>query len=211
VFDDWGYDPRSDAPRGLTAVFHGPSGTGKAMAASVVARELDLELYRVDVARLARTAGAERTLDELFSAAEDGRLALLFTELDAGPLVDALASRLVAFDGLAILSTRRTGSIAPALDRLSAMRLSFPIPDETLRAQLWAAHVTPQIPTAGRLDFTSLARRFAQSGGDIRRCALRAAFLAAHDGSALTQSHLERAILLDIRDRRASPRGGSID
>jgi ATP-dependent 26S proteasome regulatory subunit len=192
-------------------VFHGPSGTGKAMAAGAVARELGLELYRVDLARLARTPNAERALDELFAAAEDGRIALLFTELDATPLLDALAHRLDAFDGLAILSTHRTCSIAPALDRLPAMRLTFPIPDETLRAQLWATHVTPQIPTAGRLDFTSLARRFAQSGGDNRRCALRAAFLAAHDDSVLTQSHLERAILLDIRDRRAFPRTGSLD
>jgi SpoVK/Ycf46/Vps4 family AAA+-type ATPase len=224
VFDDWGYDARSDAPRGLTAVFHGPSGTGKAMAAGVVARELGVELYRVDLARLAaRCAGdPERVLDDLFAAAEDGRLALLFTELDAlvarrpaappdDRLLDALAHRLAAFDGLAILSSRHAGALAPALDRLPAMRLGFPVPDEALRAQLWSAHISPQVPTAGRLDVTDLARRFALSGGDIRRSALRAAFLAAQDSSPLTQSHLERAVLLEIRDRRTFPRGGSLD
>src|SRR5262245_36283364 len=112
------------------------------MAAGVVARELGLELYRVDLVRLAaRCAGdPARALDELFGAAEDGRLALLFTELDAlvarreapshDGLLDALAQRLDAFDGLAILSIRHAASLAPALDRHPAMRLSFPIPDE---------------------------------------------------------------------------------
>ncbi|HEY0992021.1 MAG TPA: AAA family ATPase, partial [Kofleriaceae bacterium] len=205
-------------------VFHGPSGTGKAMAAGVVARELGVELYRVDLARLAaRCAGDPgRVLDDLFAAAEDGRLALLFTEIDAlvarrsaapsdDRLLDALAHRLAAFDGLAILSIRHAGALAPALDRFPAMRLGFPVPDEALRAQLWSAHISPQVPTAGRLDVTDLARRFALSGGDIRRSALRAAFLAAQDGSPLTQSHLERAVLLEIRDRRTFPRGGSLD
>jgi SpoVK/Ycf46/Vps4 family AAA+-type ATPase len=227
VFEDWGYDRRSDAGRGLTAVFHGPSGTGKAMAAGVVARELGFELYRVDLARLlSRPAGeAEHILDELFAAAEDGRFMLLFRGLDAletrrpralddadpGQVAEYLAQRLDAFDGIAIVATRHGGPLDPALDRLPVMRLRFPVPDEALRTQLWAAHLPPQTPTAGRLDLAALARRFALSGGDIRDCALRAAFLAAQDGSGLTQVHLERAVLLEIRDRRKRPRSGPLD
>ncbi len=80
------------------------------------------------------------------------------------------------------------------------MRLHFAMPDEALRARLWAAHVTPEIPTAGSLDFAALAQQFALSGGDIRNAALRAAFLAAQDGVALCQAHLERAVLLEARD-----------
>lgn len=231
VFEDWGYDRRSGG-RGLTAVFHGPSGTGKAMAAGVVARELGLELYRVDLARLLSrpTGEAEHILDELFGAAEDGRFMLLFGELDAletrrtlapsgdrdaRAVIDYLAQRLDGFDGIAILSSDHAAALGPALglalDRLAVLRLRFPVPDEALRAQLWAAHLPPQIPTLGRLDLAALARRFALSGGDIRDCALRAAFLAAQDGSALTQAHLERAVLLEIRDRRKRPRSGPLD
>jgi SpoVK/Ycf46/Vps4 family AAA+-type ATPase len=221
VFDDWGYDPRP-AARGLTALFHGPSGTGKALVAGVIARELGCELYRVDLAQLIAKWGGEaaRHLDELFEAAEDGRLMLLFDDADAllAPCadrrahlaVDDLLRRLDAFDGVAILTTHLEGpaAIDPADERRFAIRLRFPFPDEALRARLWAAHVTSQIPTAGPLDFAALARRFRLSGGCIRNSAVRAAFLAAHDRSALTQAHLERAVLLEVRDLADDRRPG---
>src|SRR5205814_4217007 len=102
-------------------------------------------------------------------------------------------------------------AVAPALDRLAVLRLRFPVPDEALRTQLWAAQLPPQIPTAGKLDLTALAHRFALSGGDIRDCAVRAAFLAAQDDATLSQAHLERAVLLEIRDRRKHSHSGPLD
>jgi SpoVK/Ycf46/Vps4 family AAA+-type ATPase len=114
--------------------------------------------------------------------------------------VNYLLQRLDSFEGIAILTTNFGTSIDPAFKRRLSMRLCFPFPDEDLRAQLWAAHVTPQIPTAGKLDFAALARRFPLSGGYIRNSALRAAFLAAQERLPLTQAHLERAVLLEYRE-----------
>jgi SpoVK/Ycf46/Vps4 family AAA+-type ATPase len=111
-----------------------------------------------------------------------------------------LLQRLDSFEGVAVLTTNLEGSIDPAFKRRLSMRLYFPFPDEDLRARLWAAHVTPQIPTAGALDFNALARRFPLSGGYIRNSALRAAFLAAQENTPLSQSHLERAVLLEYRE-----------
>jgi SpoVK/Ycf46/Vps4 family AAA+-type ATPase len=204
--------------RGLVALFYGPPGTGKTMVAGLIARELGLELYRIDLAKvMSKWVGeTEKNLGEVFDAAEDGRLMLLFDEADslfakrsevkssndryANLEVNYLLQRLDAFEGVAVLTTNLEGSIDPAFKRRLSMRLYFPFPDEDLRAQLWAAHVTPQIPTAGPLDFGALARRFPLSGGYIRNSALRAAFLAAQEATPLTQSHLERAVLLEYRE-----------
>ena len=80
------------------------------------------------------------------------------------------------------------------------MRLQFPFPDEETRIRLWASLVTPQTPTGGNFDFPELARRFPLSGGYIRNCVLRAAFLAAHEGRPMTQAHLLRAVQLEYRE-----------
>jgi len=114
--------------------------------------------------------------------------------------VNYLLQRLDAFEGVAILTTNLEGSIDPAFKRRLSMRMYFPFPDEELRTQLWASHVPPQVPVAGPLDFAALARRFPLSGGYIRNSALRAAFLAAQENTALCQNHLERAVLLEYRE-----------
>lgn len=222
VFDEWGYYQLAPV-RGLTALFHGVSGTGKATAASLVARELGLELYRVDLARLLSRTGAENAIAELFDAAEDGGFLLLLdgvepwfaSRFDAssdaptgGRDVDYLLARLDAFEGLAILTCQledsiddrlEIGRIEAALRRRPALRLHFAFPDAELRARLWEAHLAPELPTAGDLDFAALAR-FPLSGASIRNSALRAAFLAAHDQSPVTQAHFERAAALEVRE-----------
>jgi SpoVK/Ycf46/Vps4 family AAA+-type ATPase len=229
VFDDWGYDERIATARGITALFYGPPGTGKTMVAGLIARELGLELYRVDLAKvMSKWIGeTEKHLGELFDAAEDGRIMLLFDEADslfakrtevkssndryANLEVNYLLQRLDAFEGVALLTTNLDGSIDPAFKRRLSMRMYFPLPDEEQRAQLWAAHVTSRIPTAGVLDFGALARRFPLSGGYIRNSALRAAFLAAQEGKALTQQHLERAVLLEYRELGKLADDGRVD
>lgn len=214
VLEDWGYD-RFAARRGLTALFHGPSGTGKTLVSGLIARELGVELYRVDLDRLLSrpTCDTARQLDELFDAAEDGRFVLLLD--DAAPWLaarpgprtaserrdraatDHLVQRLDAFEGVAIVTSHADDTLAPALRRRLSMRVRFGLPDEQLRVELWAAHVTPELPTAGALDFARLAR-VPLSGAAIRNCALRAAYLAAQDGFAMTQSHLERALAFEV-------------
>ncbi len=218
VFDDWGYGAMTSTGRGLTALFQGGPGTGKTMVAGAIARELGLELYRVDLSRvMSKWIGeTERNLAAVFDAAEDGHAIVLFDEADslfakrttvssandrwANLEVNYLLQRLDSFEGIAILTTNFGTAIDAAFRRRMSFRLTFPFPDEELREQLWRAHVPARVPRAGPLDFSSLARRFQISGGYIRNAALRAAFLAAEERTPLTQDHLERAVRLEFRE-----------
>jgi SpoVK/Ycf46/Vps4 family AAA+-type ATPase len=114
--------------------------------------------------------------------------------------VNYLLQRLDTFEGVAILTSNLDGAIDPAFKRRLSLRLQFPFPDEDTRVRLWASHVTPETPIAGDFDFVDLARRFPLSGGYIRNCALRAAFLAAHEATPMGQQHLLRAIQLEYRE-----------
>ena len=114
--------------------------------------------------------------------------------------VNYLLQRIDTFEGIAILTSNLEGSIDQAFKRRLSLRMYFPFPDEEMRARLWAAHLTPQTPTAGQFDFVDLARRFPLSGGYIRNCSLRAAFLAAQENKPMTQDHLLRAIQLEYRE-----------
>ena len=113
--------------------------------------------------------------------------------------VNYLLQRLDSFRGVAILTTNLSGSIDPAFQRRMTLRLPFPTPDEEMRLALWRAHLPSRLPVAGELDLETLAHKHHFSGGYIRNAALRAAFLAAQEGAALTQAHLERAVALEYR------------
>ena len=157
--------------RGLSALFYGPPGTGKSMVAGLIARELGLELYRVDLARVVSKwiGETEKNLAEVFDAAEDGQVVILFDEADslfarrtevkssvdryANLEVNYLLQRLDSFEGVCILTTNLEGSIDPAFKRRMSLRLHFPFPDEEMRVRLWAAHVPPEAPTLGDFDF----------------------------------------------------------
>ncbi|HTJ43982.1 MAG TPA: ATP-binding protein [Kofleriaceae bacterium] len=218
VYERWGFDAKMTTSRGLAALFYGPPGTGKSMVAGLIARELGLELYRVDLARVVSKwiGETEKNLAEIFDAAEDGQVVILFDEADslfakrtevkssvdryANLEVNYLLQRLDSFEGICILTTNLEGSIDQAFKRRMSLRLHFPFPDEEMRVRLWAAHVPPETPTAGDFDFADLARRFPLSGGYIRNSALRAAFLAAQEERPLAQEHLIRAIQLEYRE-----------
>jgi hypothetical protein len=218
VLDEWGFDAKLSTSRGLTALFYGPPGTGKTMVAGLIARELGLELYRVDLSKVfSKWLGeTEKQLGEVFDAAEDGQIVLLFDEADSlfarrtevkssndryANLEDNyLLQRLDSFEGIAILTTNLDGSIDPAFKRRLSLRLCFPFPDEELRKRLWAAHVPPGAPTARDFNFDELARRFPLSGGYIRNSVLRAAYLAAQERRPLAHEHFLRAIALEYRE-----------
>lgn len=212
VFETWGFDKTITTSRGITALFSGTPGTGKTMVAGVLARDLGLELFRVDVSRLTSKwiGETEKNLASLFDAAEDGQVMLLFDECDslfakrtevknssdrhANMQVNYLLQRLDTFEGIAILTTNFATSIDPAFKRRLTYRVTFPFPDETMREQLWRTMLPRDLPMADNIDFAELARRFRMSGGYIRNAALRAAFFAAEDASILTQAHIERAV-----------------
>ena len=218
VFEQWGFDKSITTARGITALFQGSPGTGKTMVAGVIARDLGLEMYRVDVSRITSKwiGETEKNLGALFDAAEDGQVMLLFDEADSlfakrtevktsvdrysNMEVNYLLQRLDSFEGIAILTTNFGNAIDPAFKRRLTYRVTFPFPDEEMREQLWRSLIPPQVPVQGTLDFASLSQRFRLSGGYIRNAALRAAFLAAEEGTALTHEHLERAIRMEFRE-----------
>ena len=229
VFETWGMIKTMATSRGLTALFSGPPGTGKTLVAGVIARELGLDLYQVDLSKvMSKWIGeTERNLSTIFDAAEDGQVVLLFDEADslfakrtevrssndryANLEVNYLLQRLDTFEGIAILTTNTSGSIDQAFKRRMSFRLSFPFPDEETRAELWRAHLPPELPIAGGLELDSLARKYQLSGGYIRNACLRAAFLAAQDETMLHQRHLERAVALEFAELGKLSSGGTID
>lgn len=218
VYEQWGFDELLSTARGLTALFEGPPGTGKTLVAGVIARELGLDLYQIDLSKvMSKWIGeTEKNLGAIFDAAEDGQVMLLFDEADslfskrsevkssndrfANLEVNYLLQRLDAFEGFAILTTNFGTSIDPAFKRRLSFRLVFPFPDEQMRADLWRVHLPAKLPIAGRLDLDALASRYKLSGGYIRNACVRAAFLAAEEGSALTHAHLERAVELEFAE-----------
>jgi hypothetical protein len=229
VFDGWGMGRTMSTSRGLTALFAGQPGTGKTLVAGVVARELGLDLYQVDLSKVvSRWLGeTERNLGAIFDAAEEGQCVLLFDEADslfakrtevkssndryANLEVNYLLQRLDSFEGIAILTTNFGGSIDPAFKRRMSFKLSFPFPDEDTREALWRVHLPDELPVHGALDLAALSRRFQLSGGYIRNACLRAAFLAAQEETPVTHSHLERAVTLEFAELGKLSSSGALD
>jgi hypothetical protein len=198
VHHDWGFAAQSERGLGLAVLFAGSSGTGKTMAAEVLARHLDLDLYRVDLsAVVSKYIGeTEKNLRKVFDAAEEGGAILLFDEADAlfgkrtevrdshdrhaNVEISYLLQRVETYRGLAILTTNMKEALDPAFLRRLRFIVSFPFPGPDLRARIWARMFPAAAPTRG-LDATRLAQ-LAVSGGQIRNIALNAAFLAAEAG-----------------------------
>jgi SpoVK/Ycf46/Vps4 family AAA+-type ATPase len=199
------------------------------MVAGALARELGLELYRVDLSRImSKWIGeTERNLAGVFNAAEEGHAVILFDEADslftkrtevktandrhANVEVNYLLQRLDSFVGIAILTTNFGAAIDAAFKRRLSFRISFPVPDEDIREQLWQKHLPRTLPTAGDLDLAALARKYQLAGGAVRNCVLRAAFLAAAEDQALSQDHLLRAIRLEYRAVGKLAEGGPLE
>jgi SpoVK/Ycf46/Vps4 family AAA+-type ATPase len=198
--------------RGVTALFAGPPGTGKTMAAEVVAASLGLDLYRIDLARVVSKyiGETEKNLNAVFSAAEDSNAILLFDEADAlfgkrSEVQDAhdryanievayLLQKMEQYEGAAILATNMRQSLDEAFMRRLSFVIAFPFPDEDSRRRIWQGIWPEQTPLDSRVDLDWLARRFRLSGGNIRNIALAAAYLAAQDGGLVTHDHLLTAV-----------------
>jgi len=212
VLDVWGFGRGLARGRGLAALLSGPPGTGKTLAAGIVARELDLDLYQVDLSRvLSKWIGeTEKQLAALFDAAEAGHALLLFDEADslfakrtevkgatdryANLEVNYLLQRIEAFGGVTLLTTNFDTSIDPAVRRRLAAHITFSAPNLDERERLWRRMVPAEAPVAGDLDFGRLAAKYPRfTGGHIRNAALGAAFRAAAQGGPLSMEVLERA------------------
>jgi ATP-dependent 26S proteasome regulatory subunit len=215
VYEQWGFGAKVGKGLGTTALFSGPPGTGKTMVTGLIAKDLGLELYQVDMARLVSKyiGETEKQLAGLFDAAEAGHAVLLFDEADslfgkrtevrssndryANLETNYLLQRLESFTGICLLTTNHEASIDPAFQRRLSLHVRFELPDARERARLWRAMVPAAAPLEEGVDFDGLARRFAMSGGYIRNAVLRAAFVAADEDGCITQAHLEGAAQLE--------------
>ncbi len=209
VFSEWGFGAKRRLGQGLVALFAGESGTGKTLAAEAIANEVELDLYRVDLATLVSKyiGETEKNLKRLFDAAEASGAVLLFDEADAlfgkrSEVKDShdryanievayLLQRVEAYRGLAILTTNMRGALDRAFLRRIRFIVTFPFPDAAAREQIWRRQLPAQAPT-GAIDFAALAR-LNLAGGNIRGVALAAAFKAADRSLAIDQGLLLEA------------------
>lgn len=209
VYDRWGFDTKGKRGLGITALFAGASGTGKTMAAEVLARSLRLDLYRIDLSSVVSKyiGETEKNLRRVFDAAESGSVVLLFDEADAlfgkrsevkdshdryaNLEVSYLLQRMELYQGLAILTTNLKDAIDPAFLRRIRFIVKFPFPEAPQREEMWRRVFPKQTPLA-ELDVNKLAR-LNVAGGNIRNIALNAAFLAADAGEAVGMKHLLEA------------------
>ncbi len=209
VYDGWGFARKSARGLGIGALFSGASGTGKTLAAEVLANELRLDLHRIDLALMVSKyiGETEKNLKRVFDAAEEGGAILLFDEADAlfgkrsevkdshdryaNIEVSYLLQRVESYRGLVILTTNLQGTIDTAFLRRLRFIVQFPFPDAEQRAEIWRRVFPSDTPTEG-LDMDRLSR-LSLSGGNIRNLALNAAFLAADAGERVGMRHLLRA------------------
>jgi ATPase family associated with various cellular activities (AAA) len=209
VYQTWGFANKSANGFGISALFAGGSGTGKTMAAAVLAQELKLDLYRIDLSQVVSKyiGETEKNLRRVFDAAEMGGAILLFDEADAlfgkrsevkdshdryaNIEVSYLLQRMETYRGLAILTTNLKSAIDIAFLRRIRFVVQFPFPDANQRTQIWQRIFPAQLPTQD-LDYAKLAQ-LTITGGNIRTIALNAAFLAADRGEPLQMKHLLRA------------------
>jgi hypothetical protein len=209
VYEEWGFARKSGRGLGISALFAGASGTGKTTAAEILARELELDLYRIDLsAVVSKYIGeTEKNLRRVFDAADEGGAILLFDEADAlfgrrsevkdshdryaNIEVSYLLQRMEAYRGLAVLTTNRRDALDPAFLRRLRFVVQFPFPDTAQRAEIWRRIFPAETPLDG-LDPSRLAQ-VNVPGGTIRNIALSAAFLAADADEPVRMTHVLRA------------------
>ncbi|QIS23517.1 ATP-binding protein [Nocardia terpenica] len=217
VLGEWGLRPGALRGHGIAALFTGEPGTGKTLAAEVLATDLGLNLYIVNLATvLDKYIGeTEKHLDTLFTHATTLNGLLLFDEADAvfgkrtdtkdahdrhaNTQVSYLLQRLEAFDGIVILTSNLTANIDPAFTRRLDQIIHFPLPTETDRLALWNLCLGPHLPRDPGLDLRLIAVTFPLPGGSIRNAATNAAYHAAHTGRALTTTDLITGIEIEYR------------
>jgi hypothetical protein len=208
ILERWGYQRHLGISRGVSALFSGEPGTGKTMAASVLASELGLELIRIDLASVVSkyVGETEKNLGRIFDEAQDAQAMLLFDEADslfgkrtelksaqdrfANLEVNYILQRMESFDGISVLTTNAESAIDPALQRRLNFRIRFPEPEIDERVQLWQRLLPPDAQVDGEIDYRGLAERFDMTGGYIKNAIVRAAVIAARAGRGVTSDDL---------------------
>jgi hypothetical protein len=208
ILERWGYQRHLGISRGVAGMYSGEPGTGKTMAASVVASELGLELVRIDLsAVVSKYVGeTEKNLGKIFDEAQEAHAMLLFDEADslfgkrtelktaqdrfANLEINYILQRMETFDGVSVLTTNAEAAIDPALQRRLNFRIRFPEPEIDEREKLWRQLLPPQTALHDHVDFHALAERFDMTGGYIKNAVVRAAVIAARAGRAMVADDL---------------------
>jgi SpoVK/Ycf46/Vps4 family AAA+-type ATPase len=212
VLEEWGFDRKLSMGKGVTVLFAGPSGVGKTMAAEVIARDLQIDLYKIDLSGVVSKyiGETEKNLERIFTAAGNANAILFFDEADAlfgkrsevrdshdryaNIEISYLLQKMEMYDGIAILASNLRQNLDESFVRRLAFTVHFPFPDEAHRRRIWTGIWPKEAPLDTDVDFDFLAKQFKLSGGNIKNVALAAAFLAAEEDSAIAMRHLVVAV-----------------
>jgi SpoVK/Ycf46/Vps4 family AAA+-type ATPase len=219
VLEQWGFGRSLGVQRGIKAMFAGASGTGKTMAAAIIAKTLALDLHRIELAGVVSKyiGETEKNLDLAFEAARAANAILFVDEADAlfgkrSEVKDAhdryanvetayLLQKMEDHDGVVIIATNLANNIDTAFSRRMHFVVEFPLPDVARRERLWRRMFPAAAPLSSDLDFDFLARQFNFAGGDIRNIVLDAAYSAAQLGQAISMGHVLRAVAREYEKR----------
>jgi ATP-dependent 26S proteasome regulatory subunit len=211
VYDQWGFDRKLSMGKGINVLFSGPPGTGKTMAAEVIAHALELDLYKIDLSQIVSKyiGETEKNLDRIFTAAHQSNAILFFDEADAlfgkrSEVKDAhdryanievgyLLQKMEEYEGMAILATNFRQNMDDAFARRMQAIIEFPFPDEVSRHRLWQTLFPTESPLSEDVDLQSLAQDIRLAGGNIKNIVLAAAFYAASEGTSIHMTHLLKA------------------
>jgi SpoVK/Ycf46/Vps4 family AAA+-type ATPase len=215
VYTTWGFDRKLSLGKGLCVLLYGQSGVGKTMAVEIIANELRLEVYKIDLSTVVSKyiGETEKNLSRIFQEAETSNAVLFFDEADAlfgkrtevkdahdryaNIEINYLLQRMEEFDGLVILATNLRKNIDEGFFRRMHFAIEFPFPDTAQRYRIWKQHLPDTAPLAGDIDVDHLAERFPFAGGNIRNVVVNAAFLAAANSGEI---HMEQLICATRRE-----------
>ncbi len=211
VFREWGFGKKFNKGKGLSALFDGDPGTGKTLSAEVIAAELGLSLFRVNVANVVSKyiGETEKNLTRIFAEARGSQSVLLFDEADslfskrvevkqandrfANMEINVLLQLIERYDGLVILTTNLKTSIDSAFERRLSFKINFPFPDAETRTLIWRQLIPDAAPLSDDVEFETLGESFELSGGSIKNAVLRAAYRAAATNQRISLDHFEDA------------------
>lgn len=212
----WGFEKKQPYGKGISALFHGPPGTGKTMAVQVIAKELSLDIYRVDLSKIIDKyiGETEKKMGELFDAAKHAGAILFFDEADAlfskrTEVSDSkdkyanvetayLLQRMEDYSGICILATNISQNFDAAFKRRISFTINISMPDTVTRKKLWESVFPKEAPLSDKIDFDLLAEKFQLTGSNIKNAAVSAAYLAAADQSPISREHLAKALKSEL-------------